>query len=633
MPHFLFPTLLRTKQLLRGNPGSTLRSPGLRFLILCLERNARTDYESPFNSNQFCSAKIQRLLPCERVQVTPKQLLQFALIMVLAAAVRFAGISFDSLWLDESYQTLVGAYGHGAPDFLHPATKPYRFTFSDPAPVPEMLRRFREVDPLCPPLHAVLLNRWLVLWGDADLAVRSLSALLSLLSIVVVFAIATSLFGVDAALLAALVQALSPFDVHYAQEARMYSLVVLAAAASTGSLLALLQQDSMMHDSCAANRRPGSDTLAGARALLEPGCDDSPHRQAPTARTRTLLCVAAAATYAVCAWALVNSHYTGLFVACFQAVLAAGWMVTTRRWKLALYLVPAAVTVLFLWLPWLPMFFQSASSRKESFYVSREASLWWPFYALFVRVPVNWEVFLAGPRVGGYAIPVYVTSALSMISAAVASYFSARKKVIISGVESGATRQGSSDFPFPALLAVWLWALLPAGILWFLDVLEGRKVVEIARYTIGSAPAVYILAGLGMLAFVRRWRKGIVLIVLHCLFCFANLYYLHSVHQREPWRDMAAAVERVCRPDDLLVVSEFYDIACLDRYLTRPFRQIGVSPAMGKEYLAGILAGRDRFILLTAQQGEFIKDMIPAEYSIIERVDLRHGLHLRIYQK
>lgn len=556
--------------------------------------------------------------------MTVKQFSQFALILVLAAGVRFAGISFDSLWLDESYQTLVGAYGHGAPDFLNPASQPYRFTFSNPAPVSDMLRRFRQVDPLCPPLHAVLLNRWLAFFGDSDFAIRSLSVVVSLLSIVVVFGIGAYLFGFEAGLLAMLVQAFSPFDVHYAQEARMYSLVVLTSAISTGSLLLLL------------NRSGGvaRDAAHGAASPVQADGGVSPRAAHPHGRSSSLVLVLSATAYAISAWAMINSHYTGLFVGCFQALLAGGWLVVTRRWALALYLGAAACAVVVLWLPWMPMFLQSAGARKESFYVTRQASLWWPFYALLVRVPVNWEVFLSGPRVGGYAIPVYVTSALSLISAAVASFFAARKRWRRDGgVKSGAAEQSRNGFPVPALLAVWLWAVLPAGILWFLDVLEGRKVVEIARYTIGSAPAVYILSGLGMLALARKWRKGWLLVLLHCMFCCANLYYLHTVHQREPWRDMAVEVERICKPDDLLVVSEFYNIACLDRYLTRPLRQIGASPAMGKDRVSKLLAGHSRFVLLTAQQGEFIKDLIPPEFSITERVDLRHGLHLRVYRK
>lgn len=589
------------------------------------------------------------------MQVTVKQFSQFALILVLAAGVRFAGISFDSLWLDESYQTLVGAYGHGAPEFLNPAAQPYRFTFSSPAPLPEMLRRFREVDPLCPPLHAVLLNRWLAFFGDSDLAIRSLSVIVSLLSIIVVFGIAAYLFGIEAGLMAMLVQALSPFDVHYAQEARMYSLVVLTSAMSTGSLLLLLHQF--------AGRGTLACTLSGGvssgatavvtgpgGALPERGgpCEtvasqdtvsvgasplDSSSACTRSARPSSLLRMLFALLYALSAWSMINSHYTGLFVGCFQALLAGGWLIATRRWALALYLVPAAIGVVVLWLPWLPMFLQSAGARKESFYVSREASIWWPFYALLVRVPVNWEVFLSGPRVGGYAIPVYVTSALSLISTAVASLFTVRKKWSRGGVESGAGGTERHALSVPALLAVWLWAILPAGILWLLDVLECRKVVEIARYTIGSAPALYILSGLGMLVVARKWRTGWLLILLHCIFCGANLYYLHTVHQREPWRDMAAAVERICKPDDLLVVSEFYNIACLDRYLTRPLNQIGASPAMGKEHVAKLIGGRARFVLLTAQQGEFIAPMIPSQYKIVDRVDLRHGLHLRVYQR
>lgn len=596
------------------------------------------------------------------MKLTAKQLSLFGLIFLLATGVRFAGLTFDSLWLDESYQTLVGAYGHGAPDFLSQKSEPYRFAFSKPASVPEMLGKFRQVDPLCPPLHAVLLNRWLTLWGDSDIAVRSFSVVCSLLSLVIVFAIATALFGAEAGLLAALVQALSPFDVHYAQEARMYSLVVLTSSLSTGTLLWLLRgfprqaaiQAYSINSSeqaiapkmvsagvaCSANtvvddHRGGAHSARPAAAgsfVMSSSVDHSSHQLSTKSEMGTALAILLAVSYGVFASALINSHYTGLFVACFQALLAVCWMLVTRRWKLFALLVLAAIVAVAAWLPWLPMFLQSASARKESFYVSRESTFIWPFYALFVRIPVNWEVFLSGPRVGGYAIPVYVTSALTLLASLWLSV-----RTALAGVRrSPMSQTGRGADPLTsqqALLTVWAWALVPASILWFMDVLEGRKVVEIARYTIGSAPAVYILAGAGLLFVARKWRLGCLLLAFHAAFASANLFYLHTVHQREPWKEMAIAVEKVCRPDDLLLVSEYYDVACLDRYLTRPFKQWGVSPAMGREHIESILKGRHRFALLTAQQGEFIKDLIPAEYKIVDRVDMRHGLHLRIYQK
>lgn len=689
--------------------------------------------------------------------LTRKQLLYFVTIFLLAASVRFAGITFDSLWLDESYQSLVGAYGQGVPDLLSARQHPYRFQFGKPAETNAVLANFRKVDPLCPPLYAVSLNAWIKQFGDSDLAIRSLSAVVSCLSVVALFVLVLSLFGAQIALVAALVQALSPFDVHYAQEARMYSMVVLFSILSFAFLTGILKQtvDWRRWSPVKAASRPplsgppdsrdlgeGTDGVhySGTESGGMVGCKIAKRpvveNRATFGRYRTGTVAALTFAYAASAWALVNSHYTGLFVLLFQIALSACWILATRQWSLFFWLSPAFLLTAIFSLPWLPLFLQSAGYRKESFYVTRAATFWWPFYALFFKIPVNWESFLSGTRVGGYAIPVYVTAALSMVSAAVAgcrvvfealvadyglsssrvarpsvegrypaSSYSVENQstalnkadmVQVAGVvvthsvhEPAQVRCLEAEAPgtvvsstsataikakergdcsvsapvgdcsaplaasglkgFPGLLAclerpgwsmeksfflsVWMWALLPAAGIWVMDVLEGRKVVEIARYTIGTAPAVYILAGVGFALIAKRFRRGWLLLAFHSLFCIANLYYLHNVHQREPWREMAATVEKICKSDDLLVVSEYYNIACLDRYLSRPYLQLGGSPAMGASYVQKMVAGRQRFILITAQEGEFIKDLLPAEFRCMQHIDLRHGVHLRVYER
>src|SRR5262249_57992728 len=103
--------------------------------------------------------------------------------------------------------------------------------------------------------------------------------------------------------------------------------------------------------------------------------------------------------------------------------------------------------------------------------------------------------------------------------------------------------------------------------------------------------------------------------------------------QREPWREMAAEVERRCHPGELVLVSQYYDIACLDRYLTKPMLQVGVSPAQGADHVSRVVCGRELFWLLTAQEGEAITGMIPPQFTREQEVSLPHGLHLRLYRK
>jgi mannosyltransferase len=80
--------------------------------------------------------------------------------------------------------------------------------------------------------YFLLLKFWLVL-GDSEFAVRALSALFSIASIPVLYALAKRLFGVRAGLITALLLSVNPSIVEYAQEARGYALVFFLVVLSS----------------------------------------------------------------------------------------------------------------------------------------------------------------------------------------------------------------------------------------------------------------------------------------------------------------------------------------------------------------------------------------------------------------
>jgi mannosyltransferase len=78
-----------------------------------------------------------------------------------------------------------------------------------------------------PPLYYVVLHGWMRLVGDSDAAVRALSALLSMATIVVVAVFTHRRWGRTVAVAATVLMATSPFAIRYAAHARMYALVML----------------------------------------------------------------------------------------------------------------------------------------------------------------------------------------------------------------------------------------------------------------------------------------------------------------------------------------------------------------------------------------------------------------------
>ena len=80
-----------------------------------------------------------------------------------------------------------------------------------------------------PPTYYLLLRGWMALWGDSEAALRSLSAVASTLCIPVTYFLGRELLGRSQAVVGSLLFALCPLSLYFAQEARVYTLLMLAA--------------------------------------------------------------------------------------------------------------------------------------------------------------------------------------------------------------------------------------------------------------------------------------------------------------------------------------------------------------------------------------------------------------------
>jgi 4-amino-4-deoxy-L-arabinose transferase-like glycosyltransferase len=81
-----------------------------------------------------------------------------------------------------------------------------------------------------PPLYYVLLHFWMKVFGGSDLAVRSLSGVISVATLPVAWVAGRRFGGRSFAWMTVLLVASAPFAIYYGSEARMYSLVMLLTA-------------------------------------------------------------------------------------------------------------------------------------------------------------------------------------------------------------------------------------------------------------------------------------------------------------------------------------------------------------------------------------------------------------------
>ena len=125
-------------------------------------------------------------------------------LMGVAIVIRLLGLSAANLWLDEanSWQVAIGSWSH-------------------------LLGELRG-SPVGP-LYFILLKVWISALGDSAFALRAFSVLASIALIPVTYAVGAKLLSRPAALLGAALVALSPLELYFAQEARMYMLTSLVA--------------------------------------------------------------------------------------------------------------------------------------------------------------------------------------------------------------------------------------------------------------------------------------------------------------------------------------------------------------------------------------------------------------------
>jgi 4-amino-4-deoxy-L-arabinose transferase-like glycosyltransferase len=140
------------------------------------------------------------------------------LLVLLAAALRLPWLGRESLWIDELFS-------------VEWSQMDLRFLLGDGARI--------ETNP---PAYYVFLHAWMALFGAGEATVRLPSVLASLATVPVVQAIGGAVASRGAGRLAALLFALDPLSVAYAQEARGYSLSVLLAALALLSLAAYLRK-------------------------------------------------------------------------------------------------------------------------------------------------------------------------------------------------------------------------------------------------------------------------------------------------------------------------------------------------------------------------------------------------------
>lgn len=155
------------------------------------------------------------------MKLTLREYLLLGLIASTAIALRLYGLGMYGLWYDEIFSAEI-------------------------ARMPSFDLVIRTANDVHPPLYYLLLRGWNLLTGsEVDGTMRGLSVVLDLAAMGATAWLAWVAFGRrDAVWLALGLHAISPFAILYAQELRMYSLLLLATSLSFACMLRLAEKSS-----------------------------------------------------------------------------------------------------------------------------------------------------------------------------------------------------------------------------------------------------------------------------------------------------------------------------------------------------------------------------------------------------
>ena len=456
-------------------------------------------------------------------------------IIALGAFLRLYRIGANGLWIDEAFSVWMGRQ-----------------------PVGQMLDWLVRIDQH-PPLYYLLLHLWMRL-GDGEAVVRAFSALCSTLTIPAIYLLGRRLAGRRVGLLAALILAVSPFHVYFAQEARMYALLALNAS------LALYALARLLADPRAAALAPGRQLVDFWRAWR------ATHRRPPLRAIETDLAWLA---YVVFTTATLLTHNTAVFFPLAANLFILGSL-TIRRApppsssrplvSLSLHLpslrnwLLAQAGLLLLWSPWLPAFISQSLGVYRDF--------WLPVPTLETVAGT------VGAFVGGLLpLPLPVIYAFGAFCTALVllGLFHFRRKPVRAAFLLAV-------FATPILgewlVSLWrpifyertlIWASLPLYVLLGVGICGFEPQGRVRSKTGGRKGTSPLPLG-GAKAFSRRSLYAVIaILVLSGLALHA--YYTRL--EKEQWDDAAALVAGRVEPGDLVLFNATWMQIPFDYYFHR----------------------------------------------------------------
>jgi mannosyltransferase len=439
-------------------------------------------------------------------------------ITLIGGVLRMFLLGSKGIWLDEAFSIWVA--DHSVTDLLHWVAA---------------------IDQH-PPLYYLLLHYWTALNGNAPFDVRMFSALFGTATIPIIYLIGKRLSSTIVGVAAAVLLAVSPFNIAYSQETRMYSLLTFNAAVAIYALVRLLTDSrsiapigSQFREYIRAWRTPApaepdiqQDFSYKDETRNQTGWArwKARHRWLPIQAVETDLAWVVFILFSV---ATMLSHNTAVFFTLATNVFVLGLMLFRRLKKPTSpptfqapsfwNWVKAQIGIFILWSPWLIAFIQQTGRVAQEFWLPKPT---------WNTVVLTFQSFLnaSAPGQASQVILIWILYALVLLFGLL--HF--RKSI-------------SKFFFLAALLTIPFLVELIVSI---------RRPIFMDRTLIWTTIPLFLLLAAG----IAQVKYRVLMITVLGIFSIYNLISVGDYfrfYQKEDWSSPAGYVAKFIQNDDLVL--------------------------------------------------------------------------------
>ena len=396
---------------------------------------------------------------------------QFPLILIciLAIFLRFYRISSQSIWFDEAISIVYAEFS--PPDIIKAVI------FDTQAP-----------------FYYLLLHFWLIL-GESEFIVRALSAIFGIAYVYLVYLIGCKIFDRRVGLIATFLVAISPFNIYYAQEVRVYALLTFLALLCVYATARLLERYSI------------KDQIIVIGTLVLG----------------------------------IYTHYYFLFIALGINIYVllernkprATWIQSEDNKFIGKWILSQLVVFLLL-IPWIPVIYKQYFNPRVGMRTPN------PLNLRGINNVINSLIDILNVTHLGHSNVANEYNILNIISFLITIIF-------VLGIIAAVKERRKINF----LITFYFLPLILASILSFHNNWLGP------RYFIISAPVYYIFVAQGIsILYNKKILFSLSLLLITSLFSISLMDYYYKFQKGENWREVAQIIDCSIREVDSIILTE-----------------------------------------------------------------------------